>query len=286
MIEPAKQPLLGKRIALPETRELDILAGLLERRGAQVLRCPLVAIRDAPDAGPVEHWLREFIDTTPDDFIILTGEGIRRLVGFAERAGWRDAFIAALAKTRKIARGPKPGRALREIGLGTDIVAAAPTTEGIITTLQTLDLAGRRVAVQLYGTDPNRRLMDYLASRSLQPCVVAPYVYADKADTAAVENLIRRLAGGEVDAIAFTSTPQVRRLQDVARDSGLESLLVAGLAGVKVAAVGPIVADDLRERGIRVDVMPKESFFMKPLVTELIASLSPQQPPERPGRRT
>lgn len=278
MIEPAKQPLLGKRVALPETRELDVLAGLLERRGAQVLRCPLVAIHDAPDAAPVEQWLRAFIDGVPDDFIILTGEGIRRLVGFAERAGWRDTFIAALAKVRKIARGPKPGRALREIGLATDIVAAAPTTEGIITTLQDLDLAGRSVAVQLYGEEPNRRLMDYLASRGIQPRVVAPYVYADKAQTAAVENLIRRLAAGDVDAITFTSTPQVRRLQDVARETGLEALLSQGLAQVKVAAVGPIVADDLRERGIRVDVIPKESFFMKPLVTELVAALALRSP--------
>lgn len=273
MTDAVKQPLLGKRIALPETRELDVLAGLLERRGAQVLRCPLVAIHDAPDAAPVERWLRAFIDAVPNDFIILTGEGIRRLVGFAERTGSRDTFIAALAKTRKIARGPKPGRALREIGLGTDIVAAAPTTEGIITTLAGLDLAGRDIAVQLYGEDPNQRLMDYLASRGVRPRIVAPYVYADQAETAAVQDLIRRMATGEVDAITFTSTPQVRRLQNVAQETHLEDALAQGLARIRVAAVGPIVADDLRQRGIRVDVMPKESFFMKPLVTELVAAL-------------
>lgn len=274
MTEAAKQPLLGKRVALPETRELDILAGLLERRGAQVLRCPLVAIHDAPDAVLVERWLRAFIDAVPNDFIILTGEGIRRLVGFAERAGWRDAFIAALAKSRKIARGPKPGRALREIGLATDVVAAAPTTEGIIATLAELDLAGRDIAVQLYGEDPNQRLMDYLASRGVRPRTVAPYVYANHAETTAVVDLIQRMAAGEIDAITFTSTPQVRRLQSVAEETGSKDVLAQGLSRVKVAAVGPIVADDLRHRGIRVDVMPKESFFMKPLVTELVAALA------------
>lgn len=275
MVEPVKQPLLGKRVALPETRELDVLAGLLERRGAQVLRCPLVAIRDVPDATPVERWLREFIATVPHDFIILTGEGIRRLVGFAERPGIREAFVAALGTTRKIARGPKPGRALRELGLTSDIVAAAPTTDGIIATLEGLDLAGRDIAVQLYGEEPNQRLMDYLARRGVTPRVVAPYVYATQAETAAVVQLIRSVAAGEVDAIAFTSTPQVRRLQEVAKEAAVEGLLLQGLARLKVAAIGPVVADDLRQRGIRVDVMPKESFFMKPLVTELVAALAP-----------
>jgi len=44
----------GRRIAVPESRELDVFATLLERRGALVLRCPLIDIRDAPD--PLRCW--------------------------------------------------------------------------------------------------------------------------------------------------------------------------------------------------------------------------------------
>lgn len=35
-------PLAGRRIALPESRELDLFADMLLKRGAQVLRCPLM----------------------------------------------------------------------------------------------------------------------------------------------------------------------------------------------------------------------------------------------------
>jgi len=45
--------LSGRTIALPETRELDRLAQLLTEEGATTLRCPLVAIKDAPDQKPV-----------------------------------------------------------------------------------------------------------------------------------------------------------------------------------------------------------------------------------------
>ena len=84
-MRPPKQPLQGEYVALPESRQLDVLADLLENRGAAVLRLPLVSILDAPDAAPIEQWLRTFIAEPCDYFIILTGEGLRRLVGFAER---------------------------------------------------------------------------------------------------------------------------------------------------------------------------------------------------------
>ena len=59
-------------------------------------------------------------------------------------------------------RGPKPARALRELALQSDLPAAIPTTAGIIDTLRAEALAGRRIAVQLYGTEPNRPLVQFL----------------------------------------------------------------------------------------------------------------------------
>ena len=48
-------PLAGRTVALPETRELDSCARMLEEKGAAVHRCPLVGIRDAPDPGCAPH---------------------------------------------------------------------------------------------------------------------------------------------------------------------------------------------------------------------------------------
>ena len=69
--------LSGRTIALPETRELDRLAQLITEEGATTLRCPLIAIKDAPDPGPVEAWLRALAGGGMDDVIFLTGEGLR-----------------------------------------------------------------------------------------------------------------------------------------------------------------------------------------------------------------
>jgi hypothetical protein len=41
-------------------------------------------------------WLRRFADGTCDDLVLMTGEGLRRLLGFARRIDLESAFIAAL----------------------------------------------------------------------------------------------------------------------------------------------------------------------------------------------
>ena len=270
-------PLAGRRVAIPESRELNLFAGMMESRGADVVRCPLVSIYDAPDRQGIETWLHNFVAGDFDDIILLTGEGLRRLLGFAERAGGdlREDFIAALGRVRKITRGPKPGAALRKIGLKSDLLGAQPTTEGIIQTLSAESLSGRKIAVQLYGTNPNQPLMDFLSGAGAEVSAVAPYVYADDAEDARVEALVEELCNGTLDAIAFTSTPQVRRLFQVAKKYGREDALLAGLNRIPVAAVGPVVADVLTERGVTVPIMPDSAYFMKPLVRRLVEAFQP-----------
>jgi uroporphyrinogen-III synthase len=47
------EELNGRRIVVPETRELGQLVRMLEAHGAEAIPCPMIAIRDAPDAEPV-----------------------------------------------------------------------------------------------------------------------------------------------------------------------------------------------------------------------------------------
>ena len=92
------KPLAGRTVAVPETRELEVFAGLLERRGARVLRCPLVSIQDAPDPAPVLAFAHDFARGACDDLILTTGEGLRRLLELhrAPRAGARRGLPRSL----------------------------------------------------------------------------------------------------------------------------------------------------------------------------------------------
>jgi uroporphyrinogen-III synthase len=189
-------PLAGRRIVVPETREAELFAGMLRERGAEAVLCPLVAIKDLPDPAAAEAWLRRFVARPPDDLILLTGEGLRRLTALADRNKLKPDFIAALAHPRKIARGPKPVRALREIGLDADLQAAIPTSSGVIEALRVVDLSGRRIGVQFYPDGEHRELLDFLGSAGAAVDAVLPYIYASEADDQRVLEIIEAMAAG------------------------------------------------------------------------------------------
>ena len=105
--------LSGYRILILETREEAQFSRLLAEQGADVLQCPMFTIHDAPDPTPVEAWIGRFIEKPCDDLVLMTGEGLRRLMKVARRTGGDADFVTALGKARKFARGPKPGRVSR-----------------------------------------------------------------------------------------------------------------------------------------------------------------------------
>ena len=273
-VSPALQDwnLKGKRIAVPEMRELEIFSGLLERRGAEVLRCPLVKIYDTPHSAAVLAFAVKVAEGGFDDFVLITGEGLTRILSCINKyePALQERFVAGLANLRTISRGPKPARVLRSLGMRPNVEAKAPTTAGVIEAMKPLELKGRRVALQLYGNDPNMMLQTFLRERGAELTTVAPYVYGNAADAATVTALLERMAAGEVDAIAFTSKLQIERL--VSEQPA--PLVKRALSRTLIAAVGPVVAESIRAHGFEVASSPEQSWFMKPLVVALSEALN------------
>src|ERR1700754_3331782 len=95
------EKLNGYRILILETREEAQFSRLLAEQGADVVQCPMFAIHDAPDPGPIEAWIRRSIEKLFDALVLMTGEGLRRLMKVVRRIGVEQEFIAGLAKARK-----------------------------------------------------------------------------------------------------------------------------------------------------------------------------------------
>src|SRR3954454_7492703 len=167
----------GYRILILETREEAQFSRLLAEQGATVLQCPMFTIHDAPDPAPIEAWIRRFIDTPCDDLVLMTGEGLRRLIKVVRHLGLEQDFLTALGKTRKFARGPKPGRALRELGLEADVTTEKPTSEGVAELLSRLDLKGHRLGLQLYPEKDHSALIRAIQAQGAEVDPVLPYVY-------------------------------------------------------------------------------------------------------------
>ena len=269
----------GYRILILETREEAQFSKLLAEQGADVLQCPMFTINDPPDPAAVEAWIRGAVAQPLDDLVLMTGEGLRRLMKAARRIALDHDFVAALGKPRKFARGPKPGRALREIGLEPQMTTERPTSEGVIEMLSRVELSDRRVGVQLYPDKDHSALLDAIAAQGGTTVPVTPYVYDARAADSHIVTAIEEMAAGRVDAIALTNLGQIRRLIDVARGRGLEARLREGLAKTPIASVGPAVSDELASHGLVADIYPaNDAFFMKPLISAMAAALGKNPP--------
>src|SRR6202000_206560 len=269
----------GYRILILETREEAQFSRLLGEQGADVLQCPMFAINDAPDPAPIEAWIARAIDRPFDDLVLMTGEGLRRLMKVVKRVGVEEDFIAALGRSRKFARGPKPGRALREIGLEPQQTTEKPTSEGIAEMLSRLDLKGRRLGVQLYPDKDHSALIGAISAQGAEVDTVRPYVYDAKAADTNIVTAIEEMAKGRVDAIALTSSGQARRLFDVAAAHGYERELREALAKTPIASVGPVVAEELAAHGLRASISPAEgAYFMKPLLSGMAGGVGGARP--------
>jgi uroporphyrinogen-III synthase len=269
----------GYRILILETREEAQFSRLLSEQGADVLQCPMFTIRDAPDPAPVEAWIRLFIDRPFDDLVLMTGEGLRRMMKVAQRIGVDQDFIAAIGKAKRYARGPKPVRALREIGLDAQVQTETPTSEGVAAMLAKENLNGHRVGLQLYPDKDHGKLIAAITSLGASVETVLPYIYDGEAAETNIVAAIDEMAQGRVDAIALTSSGQVRRLIEVARAHGCEDKLRAGLAQTPIASVGPVVSDELKANGLHTDIYPaNDSFFMKPLISAMAVALNKTPP--------
>jgi uroporphyrinogen-III synthase len=269
----------GYRILILETREEAQFSRLLAEQGAEVLQCPMFTIHDAPDAAPIEAWIRRFVEKPCDELVLMTGEGLRRLMKVARRIGVEQDFVTALGKARKFARGPKPGRALREIGLEPQATTEKPTSEGIAEMVAQVDLSGHRVGLQLYPDKNHSVLIGAITAQGAEVDPVLPYIYDAQAADANIVTAINEMAQGRIDAIALTSSGQVRRLVEVAQAHRCEVLLRDGLAHTPIASVGPVVSDELTSHGLRTDIYPaNDAYFMKPLISAMAAALGKTPP--------
>ena len=271
--------LTGYRILILETREEAQFSRMLTEQGAEVIQCPMFVIHDAPDSAPIEAWIKRFVAQPFDDLVLMTGEGLRRIMTVVRRIGLEPEFVAALGKARKFARGPKPVRALRELGLEAQEITETPTSEGIAEMLGKHGLKGRRLALQLYPDRDHAKLIATIRALGAEVDPVLPYVYDPQAAEGSIITAIDEMASGRVDAIALTSSGQVRRLMDTAKAHNCEDRLRKGLEQTPIASVGPVVSDELGNYGLRASIYPdNDAFFMRPLISAMAKQLGKSKP--------
>ena len=263
----------GLRVLALESRRATELAALITTYGGQPLVAP--ALREVPLESNTEalDFAAALMRGEFDIIIFLTGVGTRALCRVIERAYPREAFIAALARTKVVARGPKPLAALRELQVPVWVAAPEPNTWREL--LAAIDarteerplghssaaaapgtpLGGARIAVQEYGIS-NTELLEGLRGRGARVTRVPVYRWALPEDLEPLKNAATAISRGEVDVVIFTTSVQVVHLWQIVGDMGLETEVRRGLARAVIASIGPTTSEELRRHGLTADLEP------------------------------
>ncbi|MBP2001875.1 uroporphyrinogen-III synthase [Paenibacillus shirakamiensis] len=246
----------GKRIALTGPRKAQELGKLVENMGGIPLFRPAQGTVFLDDL-ELRNGLVDWISHPPDWAVFTTGVGIEALFDIAEDMGIAEAFWENLQKTPIAARGYKTVNALKKRKLEPVVRDDDGSTDGLIRSFSAYSLLGKNVMIQLHG-DPAPKLVDWLKEQGAEPRQILPYKHTPPPDEA-LELLLQDILQGHVDAVTFTSAPQVKFLMEFARRQGQAEELNEALSGpVTAVAVGKITAQGLVEAGIPRIVAPRE----------------------------
>jgi uroporphyrinogen-III synthase len=237
------------------------MAALVTTHGGTPVVAP--SMREVPLESNTEalEFAGRLVDGAFDMVVLLTGVGTRALVELVDRIQHsRDAFVAALGRTRVVARGPKPMSVLRELGVPVWLAAPEPNTwRELVAALDErkteVPLRGLRVAVQEYGVS-NPDLLQALRERGAEVTPVPVYQWALPEDLEPLRAGIRALADRKIDVAMFTSATQVANLMQVAGSMQLQDAVLGGLGRAVIASIGQTTSEELQRHGVAVDLEP------------------------------
>lgn len=265
------RPLAGRRVLVTRAADqADAMAELLEARGAEPVRAPVLVIEPPRDQAPLDAALSRL--DRYDWLVFTSANGVARFFD-ALRARGRDARALSAMKIAVI--GPGTGAALLEHSLSADCVAAEHHGEGLVAALLPLVKAGQHVLLPRAAV-AREVVPDSLREAGLEVDVVPVY------ETVAppIEqflSIVEELRAGAIDAVTLTSSSTAKQLvgligaafrgrnadrsdarvgssptpQPTARTEN-ESLAL--LSRLVVASIGPVTTQTAQELGLRVDV--------------------------------
>ncbi|MFN7932881.1 MAG: uroporphyrinogen-III synthase [Bryobacteraceae bacterium] len=258
-------PFDGLRVLSLESRRAAEIATLIRNHGGDPFVAP--SMRESPleENEHVFAFGERLLAGEFDMMIFLTGVGTRALHKLLITRLPEAAILEALGKLAKVARGPKPAAALRELKLAIDISVPEPNTWRELLTAIT-GREGKRIVVQEYGRT-NEELVAALRQRGADVTTVRIYQWQLPEDTQPLREAARRLSRGDFDIALFTTAMQVPHLLKMAAEEGVESEALDALRhGTAIASIGPTCSEMLDDYGIPTDITPshpKMGFLVK-----------------------
>ncbi len=181
----------------------------------------------------------EKLDLDKYDWVVLTSSFGAELL--------KDR-IKEVKKIKVACIGEKTKETLEKYGIKVDLVPKKYKAEELAEELKEV-AKGRRILIARANIAREVLVEELRKVANIEEVKI--YNIAEPRDTEAIEEFYRHLRKGDVYAIIFTSSQNVRNLKKILKDR------FSDINKVKVCAIGPITAKTLEKYGIRVDIVPE-----------------------------
>ncbi|MBM7557106.1 uroporphyrinogen-III C-methyltransferase [Halanaerobacter jeridensis] len=250
-----KKPLFSKEIVV--TRPTKQAAGFcqqLSRAGAKVIEAPAIKITPPEDYKPLDESLKKLNEY---DWIIFTSvNGVKYMM---ERLFSLGHDVRALAGANLAAIGSKTAAELKSYSLKVDYIPEDYVSEAILADFSDQDLTGQKFLLPRANI-ARPTLEEGLEDLGADVDNITAYKTIQGAGN---KNLVSRLAEDKIDVVTFTSSSTVRNFIEM-----LGADYHQLLSGVKLACIGPITADTVRDFGLEVEIIADE-YTVEGLTTAL-----------------
>ncbi|MCU1346286.1 MAG: bifunctional uroporphyrinogen-III synthetase/response regulator domain protein [Acidimicrobiia bacterium] len=265
-------PLAGLTVGITADRRWEEQADSLRRRGASVVHAPTIATVHVDPDGPLRDVTVSLIAEPPQYLVANTGIGMRSWFQAAETMGLAEPLIAALARTKIYARGPKATSAVRSVGLEITAKAESEQLAEVVQLLLRNDVANTRIGFQRHG-QVAPAVLEPLRHAGAEVFEVPVYQWVGSAEPGRVLDLIDGIIERRIDGITFTSAPAVRNFVAIAEAGGrLNDLLDALAHDVAVACVGPVCGAAAFAEGMTSLIVP-DTWRVTPMIKALTEHL-------------
>ena len=251
----ALPPMAGFTVAVTADRRREEQVELLRRRGADVIEGPSIRTMPLADDALLHRALDDLVARPPQFTVLLTGLGVRSLLGAAESMGRGEDVLDAITSSRVCARGPKATGAALTAGIEVEWRTVGDRSSELLDRLSGAAAGGARIAVQRDG-DARPLLANALRAMGAEVIDLPVYEWSLPEDVGPAVRIVDAVCAGGVDAITFTSSPALRNLVALAAHRRDALVDACNSKGVVVTCIGPVCADTARSIGIADVVMP------------------------------
>src|SRR5437879_1897487 len=209
----------GLRVLSLESRRAEEMATLIRKQGGEPTVAPSMREVDLEQHEEAFEFGKRLLAGDFDAVILLTGVGTRLLWKTLLTRYAEADLKTALQKLTVLVRGPKPSKAIREMGLIPNVQVPEPNTwRELLETM--LPRPEKQIALQEYGKS-NTDLIDGLRAQGRDVYPVRIYGWDLPEDTVPLRKAAAQLIAGGVDAVLLTTSMQLVNLMRIAEEEGI-----------------------------------------------------------------